>query len=530
MSLPSEFYSHQNPLGEKLIRMRDVTNFDAEVLYSGKIFILRNEPWEPYLSHSVRIARYLSIDLKIEYSNYDDTLMSFPKSHNDPVIIWINWNRILNEEQYLNELSTLSSFQKRVYLVVPNFTSEKLIFFKKYTSEKLPWLKLIQLSEQEKTMKEPDFGYSKNQILELATLIGQNIAPRYFFPQVKAIITDLDNTLYEGVLGEDLIENLRVSDSQKSLQKKLGELCTNGILLNIVSKNNNAEVEKLFDVVDIITLPKQNFTCIVANWVSKSVGVSEVLRQLNIDEESVVFLDDNPRELAELALAFPRMLLIDASDSEKLNKILDLDLFSSCDYNLISNAQRSADIKAKEQRRMNVGMNETNDEVLKRIDTRIVTKLAESQKEYERAEELFKKTNQFNFSNRRTKISYDNDLETVQILVSNVSDIFSDSGIVGALVYLKKEGNILEITEFVISCRALGRGIEKYIFKSMLDVLYNKKEANSETEIQINFTESSRNVPAALFRREWFSDLNELGLYKLNNAFSKQVLNIFGES
>jgi hypothetical protein len=64
----------------------------------------------------------------------------------------------------------------------------------------------------------------------------------------------------------------------------------------------------------------------------------------------------------------------------------------------------------------------------------------------------------------------------------------------------------------------------------MLDVLYNKKEANSETEIQINFTESSRNVPAALFRREWFSDLNELGLYKLNNAFSKQVLNIFGES
>jgi hypothetical protein len=64
----------------------------------------------------------------------------------------------------------------------------------------------------------------------------------------------------------------------------------------------------------------------------------------------------------------------------------------------------------------------------------------------------------------------------------------------------------------------------------MLDVLYSRQEVDSKTEIQINFTESSRNIPAALFLREWFSDLNELGLYKLNNAFSKQVLNIFGES
>lgn len=510
--------------------MRDVTNFDSEVLYPGKIFILRNEPWEPYLNHSVRIARYLSIDLKIEYSNYDDSLISFPKSPEDPVIIWINWNRILNQEQYLNELGTLSAFQNKVYLVMPNFCSEKLTSFKKNISENLPWLKLIEISTQDKIIKEPDFGYSKNQILEIATLIGQKIASQYFFPQVKAIITDLDNTLYSGVVGEDLIENLRVSDFQKNVQMKLGELYAKGILLNIVSKNNNTEVEELFESVDIISLPKENFTCIVANWASKSAGVSEVLRQLNIDEESVVFLDDNPRELAELALAFPRMLLIDASDSEKLNKILDLDLFSSRDYNLISSAQRSADIKAKEQRRMHVGMNETNDEVLKRIDTRIVTKLAESQKEYERAGELFKKTNQFNFSNRRTEISYDNDLGTFQILVSNVSDIFSDSGIVGALVYLKKEVNVLEITEFVISCRALGRGIEKYIFKSMLDFLYNRKETNSETEIQINFTDSGRNVPASHFLREWFSDLEELGLYKLNDSFSNQVLNVFGES
>jgi FkbH-like protein len=517
-------------MGEKVIRMRDTKSAESTNLYFGKIFILRNEPWEPYLNHAARIASTFSVNLDLEISNYDDSLVSFPKSSANPVVIWINWNRILNRELYIKELSFFSNFKNKVYLVLPNSFSKDFEKLRNQVGEELPWLNLIQVSKENESTSNPDLGYSKNQILEVATFIGQNIAPFHFCPQAKAIITDLDNTLYSGILGEDLIENLKVPDDKKNLQRKLGELYENGILINIVSKNNNTEVEELFNAGDIISLPKQNFTCIVANWDSKSVGVSEVLRHINIDEESVVFLDDNPRELAELAIAFPRMLLIDAKDSEKLNRILDLKLFSSHNSNLVSSKERSADIKANERRRMLLETEETNDEVLSRIDTRIVTKLAESQKEYERAEELFKKTNQFNFSNRRTEISYDENIGSIQILLSNVSDIFSDSGIVGALNYSKKDGNILEINEFVISCRALGRGIEKYIFKSMLDVLCNRKEVDSKTEIQINFTESSRNVPAKHFLKEWFADSNELGLYKLNTSFSKQVLNIFGGS
>jgi FkbH-like protein len=528
LSLPSKFFNYQDQLGETTIRMKDVSNNDSQNLYEGKIFILRNEPWEPYLNHAVRIANNFSIKLNLEFSNYDDSLISFPKSNDNPVIIWINWNRIVNKKKYIKELGLFSEFKNKVYLVLPNAQLEEISQFKKQVNKKLPWLNLIQLTNENENFASTELGYSKTQLLEITTFIGQNIVPYHFYPQVKAIITDLDNTLYSGILGEDAISNLRVSDDHIILQKKLSSFYSNGVLLNIASKNNNTEVDSLLHTFDIVSVPKHYFTCIVANWASKSVGVSEILLQLNIDEESVVFLDDNPRELAEVGSAFPRMLLINANDPKKLNKILDLKLFSRHKSNLITSELRSTDIKANIQRRMRIEKEENNDEVLKRINTKITTKLADLQIEFDRAEELFKKTNQFNFSNRRTDMKLLLDQNSGQILTSKVSDIFSDSGIISALMYSKINDNGIEITEFVISCRALGRGIEKYIFKSMVDVLCNMKVANSDSKILINFTESTKNIPAKYFLNEWFTPLDEPGLYKLNHSFSEQVENTFG--
>jgi hypothetical protein len=66
MSLPSLFFKYQTVIGHKSIRMRDTQNLVSSNIYSGKIFVLRNEPWEPYLNHASRIAQYFSIDLKYQ--------------------------------------------------------------------------------------------------------------------------------------------------------------------------------------------------------------------------------------------------------------------------------------------------------------------------------------------------------------------------------------------------------------------------------------------------------------------------------
>ena len=528
MSLPSEFFNHQMALGEKIIRMRDTNSLDSINLYNGKFFILRNEPWEPYLNHAARIANSFGIKLNIELSNYDDSLLSFPKISDNPVIIWINWNRILNIQEYFNELGTFSNFKNSIYLVPPSSFSSKYAEIKKQISKNLSWLKLIEINEQNEIYQNSELGYSKNQILEISSFIGQNLTPSLFYPEIKAIISDLDNTLYSGVLGEDLIGNLKTAPSHLELQDKLKELYSRGILLNIVSKNNEVETNSLFESNTVLTIPKQTFTCIVASWKDKSTGVQQILSELNIDEESVVMLDDNPRELAEIGSVFPRMLLINATNTNNLNRILELSIFSKKESILISSDQRSLDIKANTHRRIQTDSVIDNDAVLNRIKTVISTKVAELKSELERSEELFQKTNQFNFSNRRSKLNDPERMSHAKLLVSSVADVYSDSGLISALMYKKIPENVIIISEFVISCRALGRGIEKYIFKSMLDVMKDIGDFDSKTEIRAEFLSTSRNIPASDFLIEWFSESNSVGTYKLNEVFLRQVSNSFG--
>jgi predicted enzyme involved in methoxymalonyl-ACP biosynthesis len=95
-------------------------------------------------------------------------------------------------------------------------------------------------------------------------------------------------------------------------------------------------------------------------------------------------------------------------------------------------------------------------------------------------------------------------------------------------MYKKIPENVIIISEFVISCRALGRGIEKYIFKSMLDVMKDIGDFDSKTEIRAEFLSTSRNIPASDFLIEWFSESNSVGTYKLNEVFLRQISNSFG--
>jgi FkbH-like protein len=154
--------------------------------------------------------------------------------------------------------------------------------------------------------------------------------------------------------------------------------------------------------------------------------------------------------------------------------------------------------------------------------------VAELKSELERSEELFQKTNQFNFSNRRSKLNDPEMMSQAKLLVSSVADVYSDSGLISALMYKKIPENVIIISEFVISCRALGRGIEKYIFKSMLDVMKDIGDLDSKTEIRAEFLSTSRNIPASDFLIEWFSESNLVGTYKLNVVFLRQVSNSFG--
>lgn len=226
---------------------------------------------------------------------------------------------------------------------------------------------------------------------------------------------------------------------------------------------------------------------------------------MNFDQESTAFIDDNPRELFEIGLIHPRILAIDASNPNEVIRILDCDIFSKSKFSTIKSDQRSKDIQANEIRYKKLSSKKTSQNILRLMGTKIMSKPAELVFERERAEELFRKTNQFNFSNQRSKMEMTFNKEVAGCIISCLSDIYSDSGIISAFKYVVEPNSDIVVQEFVISCRALGREVEKLILKSILKCCAEEEILKADSKIFFVFNKSERNIPAQEFIEKGFT-------------------------
>ncbi len=519
MTLPSDFHKVQHLVGKKVIRRNETGDINGANVFNGCIFVVRNEAWEPHLNHAARIASIFSINLEFEYSIYDDSPSAYPLNRNSPVLIWLNWDRVLNKEKYIQDLEAIYENRNPVYLVLPSGPKNEVNTFKKYISSKISKLRIIQIAIDDESREQHVLGYSQNEILEIVTYIGQNLAVQLFYPQIKALILDLDNTLYKGILGEDNLHGLVVTPVHKLLQVKIIELFESGILINIVSKNNAGEVELLLNNEQIINIPKDKFTYVIASWKNKSESVGHILQKLNFDQESMVFIDDNPRELFEMGLTHSKILSVNASDPNEVIKILGCEIFSKSKISSINSAQRSKDILANEIRFKKLSSEKTSQNVLRLMGTKITSKFAETTLEVERSEELFRKTNQFNFSNQRSKMEVSVNNQVSGCVITSLSDIYSDSGIISAFKYVIQPDSDIVVQEFVISCRALGRGVEKSIFNSILKFCLEREIVKKESRVFFMFNKSERNVPAQEFIGRGFATDGSNDLIELDKVY-----------
>jgi FkbH-like protein len=519
VTLPRDFYKVQHLVGKKVIRRSETSEINSTNVFNGRIFVVRNEAWEPHLNHAARIASIFGINLEFEYSIYDDSPSAYPLNRNFPVLIWLNWDRVLNKEKYIQDLETIYDSRNPVYLILPSGPTNEINKFKNLISSKIRGLRIIEITIDNESIKKHALGYSQNAMLEIATYIGQNLAVQLFYPQIKALILDLDNTLYMGILGEDNLSGLVVTSPHKLLQAKILELFDSGILINIVSKNNADEVESLLNNEQIMAIPKDIFTYVIASWKNKSESVDLILQKLNIDQESIVFIDDNPRELFEMGLMHSHTLCINASDPNEVIKILGCEMFSKAKISSINSAQRSKDIIANELRRQRLSSEKTSQNVLRLMGTNITSKFAETTLELERSEELFQKTNQFNFSNQRSKIEVSVNKEALGCVITSLSDVYSDSGIISAFKYVIQPNSDIVVQEFVISCRALGRGVEISILNCILKFCLGKEIFKTGSRVFFVFNKSERNVPAQEFIGRGFVTNGSNNLIELDKVY-----------
>ena len=307
-----------------------------------------------------------------------------------------------------------------------------------------------------------------------------NIIKAVFGRNRKALALDLDNTLWGGVVGDDGVDGIEVgqetgvAQSYYEFQAYIRRLKSAGIMLTVCSKND------LENAMDGLRHPDgalrpEDFVCIRANWENKDRNLAEIAAELNILPESIVFVDDNP---AERAIAEAQIPGLQAPEMEGVeNYIITLDrggYFEAVSLNeddlkrnemYMENARRAASQAAFAD----------YGEYLASLDMEAV--IEDFQPVYlARITQLTNKSNQFNLTTRRYSAA---EMESIWKdpsyirLYGKLTDRFGDNGVVSVVIG-RKEGDILHIDLWLMSCRVLKRDMEQ----AMLDRLVETASAS----------------------------------------------------
>jgi FkbH-like protein len=326
----------------------------------------------------------------------------------------------------------------------------------------------------------------------LCELISQLLVP---LPPKKGLITDLDDSLWRGLLGEDGVDAVswdldRGTHGHALYQRMLTSLADVGVLLAVATKNNPELVTQALSRRDLI-VPADAFFPVEAGWGAKSQSVTRILEAWNIAPDSVVFIDDNPLEIAEVAAAFPGItaLTFPTSNDAGIVSLLEQlrDLFGK------------ASITEEDRRRLPSLRNAhaagvfsgISDEVLSTVEAEITVSI---DKPDQRAFDLVNKTNQFNLNGRRIDESaWRTRLADPRHFMLTVSykDKFGPLGKVAVLAGSRKNREPV-VDVWVMSCRAFSRRIEHQVLKSLYECL------DTDT-LQFDFVPTDRNAPLREF-------------------------------
>lgn len=310
--------------------------------------------------------------------------------------------------------------------------------------------------------------YCEAFFAEMGRLIGRTLASTRRSAR-KCLVLDADNTLWGGILGEEGIGGIRLGDefpgsAYRDLQRLALHWRRQGVFLAVSSKNNPQDVEEVFRNHDGMLLRENDVSVFVVNWRPKSEAVVEVARWLNIGLESLVFVDDSPYEIAEISEKHPEvMCILVPAEPERL--IVTLRSARPFDRLEITAEDRArADRAAVEVRREILRAELPEADFIARLGVQ-VDAFPVDELSIARVTQLINKTNQFNLTTPRLSTDEVRALAADMGAVfraAKVSDRFGEYGLtcVGCSKPLAG-GECWSLDIFLLSCRVLGRGVEK---------------------------------------------------------------------
>jgi len=332
---------------------------------------------------------------------------------------------------------------------------------------------------------------------------------RYLHPLsgrvAKVLVTDLDNTLWGGILGEDGFEKIDVGRDlrgcgYRELQSAMLDLYHRGVLLAIASKNNRDEALHAITNHPGMILRPQHFAATRINWKDKASNLRELAAELNVGLESLVFVDDNPAERQNIRLQLPEVTVLDLPRdplgyASALRECPLLERLTLSEEDKHRTEYYLSQTQREESRMMAASVEEYYTVLDQEVTVAPVT-----QGTVARTAQLTNKTNQFNLTTRRygeAEVQAMMDSPEWDVYTVNVTDRFGDNGLVGVCICHTADGRC-EIDTLLLSCRVIGRTVET----ALLSYLTQEKRAAGLEVLEGWFVPTRKNAPARDFYKQ----------------------------
>jgi len=324
----------------------------------------------------------------------------------------------------------------------------------------------------------------------------------------KVLVTDLDQTLWGGVIGEDGIDGIRLDDQYPgaayvAVQKALLDLQRRGIVLAIASKNNREDAMEALSKHPNMLLRPGHFVAERINWGEKCDSIREIAAELNLGLDAVAFMDDNPIERERVRSVLPEVTVLELP----ANPLAYVPLIQDCpEFQRLrlseEDSQRTVHYQEQRQRQEILRSADTVEEFFRSLDQQVEISPVTSAN-VTRVAQLTQKTNQFNATTRRyteLQISEMAARPDYGVFAVRVKDRLGDNGLTGVMI-TRIEGERCEIDAFLLSCRVMSRMVET----AMLAFLVQRCRTLELQVIEGSIIPSAKNGPVRdLYQRHGF--------------------------
>lgn len=292
----------------------------------------------------------------------------------------------------------------------------------------------------------------------------------------RCLVMDLDNTLWGGVIGDDGLGGIRLGggpdgEAFQEFQRTIKALASRGIVLAVCSKNDPEIARQAFTQHPEMILRLADIAVFEAGWGPKSSSIERIAAALDLGLEALTFVDDNPYEREQVRAALPAVDVLELPEDPSgyaaalaAYPYFEISAFTAEDRDRGRQYQARGAARQLEQQSTSLADYQARLNMVATVGPVIDVNL-------DRVVQLINKTNQFNLTTRRRnreEVIALLDRPDVELLQFRLRDCFADHGLVAVAIGVD-HGAAFEIDTLLMSCRVIGRGLERVIVNELAE-------------------------------------------------------------